>query len=191
VRSFKKKVGEAFGDGASVKFEVIPKEMWGYPEWIDKEKARKSMQDMKDRKIQYGGVESYHHMCRFQSGYVLFLPHLFSIELEGVLFADDSEQFLLRPPRPPPLQILLARRTKHRLHLRHNLRPLFRDFPSQKEIRIHNRPLGARTNRPLALPQVVRFQDATPPSHNQSMDRHDRCFVHALALSPCPVTIEK
>jgi mannosyltransferase len=66
---FREEVGEAVG-GADVNFEVIPKEMWGYPEWIDKERARKSMQDMEDRKIQYGGMESYHHMCRFQSGYV-------------------------------------------------------------------------------------------------------------------------
>jgi mannosyltransferase len=64
---FKEEVGSAVG-GVDVNFEVIPSVMWGYPEWIDKEKARKSMQDMEDENIQYGGVESYHHMCRFQSG---------------------------------------------------------------------------------------------------------------------------
>ena len=67
---FKQKVGKAVGKDADVKFEVVPKEMWGYPEWIDQERARSSMQDMKNRRIQYGGQESYHHMCRFQSGYV-------------------------------------------------------------------------------------------------------------------------
>ncbi|KAI4645290.1 hypothetical protein J4E93_006090 [Alternaria ventricosa] len=70
TEDFKRKVGKAVGEGADVKFEVIPKEMWGYPEWIDQDRAKKSMQDMKNRGIQYGGLESYHHMCRFQSGYV-------------------------------------------------------------------------------------------------------------------------
>jgi mannosyltransferase len=69
-KDFKQKVSRAVGKNADVKFEVVPKEMWGYPEWIDQERARSSMQDMKNRGIQYGGQESYHHMCRFQSGYV-------------------------------------------------------------------------------------------------------------------------
>jgi mannosyltransferase len=80
---FKEKVGKAVG-AADVKFEVISKEMWGYPEWIDTEKAKQSMQDMKDRGIQYGGMGSYHHMCRFQSGYVLCTPS------QGVFFANKS-----------------------------------------------------------------------------------------------------
>jgi mannosyltransferase len=77
---FKRKVSRAVGEGADVKFEVIPKEMWGYPEWIDQERARRSMQNMKGRGIQYGGQESYHHMCRFQSGYVTSPTPSFSLE---------------------------------------------------------------------------------------------------------------
>lgn len=72
---FKKKVGHAVGDGVDVKFETIPTEMWGYPEWIDQEKAKRNMQSMKQQGIQYGGSESYRHMCRFQSGYV---PSIYS-----------------------------------------------------------------------------------------------------------------
>lgn len=70
TEDFKIKVGKAVGKDTEVKFEVIPKEMWGYPGWIDQVRARSSMQSMKNRGIQYGGQESYHHMCRFQSGYV-------------------------------------------------------------------------------------------------------------------------
>ena len=53
---------------ASVNFEVIPKDMWGYPEYIDQKKARTSMNKQQANRIMYGGSESYHHMCRFNSG---------------------------------------------------------------------------------------------------------------------------
>jgi mannosyltransferase len=76
---FKQKVGGVVGGSAEVKFEVIPKAMWGYPEWIDQERAKQSMQDMRHRGIQYGGQESYHHMCRFQSGYAT--SHISSLSL--------------------------------------------------------------------------------------------------------------
>lgn len=69
---FKEIVREAAG--VEVKFEQIPKDMWGYPEWIDQEKARANMHAMERKKIQYGGSVSYRHMCRFQSGYVGSLP---------------------------------------------------------------------------------------------------------------------
>ncbi|RYO72852.1 hypothetical protein AA0113_g570 [Alternaria arborescens] len=76
TEDFKIKVGKAVGKDTEVKFEVIPKEMWGYPEWIDQVRARNSMQSMKNRGIQYGGQESYHHMCRFQSGFFFDHPAL-------------------------------------------------------------------------------------------------------------------
>lgn len=59
------------GAGAQMTFETIPAHMWGYPEWIDKEKARGKMYEMQRAGIVYSGTESYHHMCRFQSGYVV------------------------------------------------------------------------------------------------------------------------
>ena len=73
---FKEKVGQEIGQEVDVRFEQIPSGMWGYPEWIDQERAKEDMQAMaRNKNIKYGGSESYHHMCRFQSGYVaLFLP---------------------------------------------------------------------------------------------------------------------
>jgi mannosyltransferase len=53
-----------------IEFDVIPKAMWGFPAWIDQERARHNMKAMEAKHIQYAGQESYHHMCRFQSGYV-------------------------------------------------------------------------------------------------------------------------
>ena len=68
---FKRRVGEAISEGggaSDVSFETISPGMWGYPGWIDQDEARKCMADMKRRKISYAGKESYHHMCRFNSG---------------------------------------------------------------------------------------------------------------------------
>lgn len=51
------------------KFGLIPKEHWSYPEWIDREKAALSREAMVQKKVIYGGSESYRHMCRFESGF--------------------------------------------------------------------------------------------------------------------------
>jgi mannosyltransferase len=51
-------------------FVVIPSGMFGYPDWVDQEKARKSIVEQGARKIYKAAQESYHHMCRFFSGYV-------------------------------------------------------------------------------------------------------------------------
>jgi len=51
---------------AKIEFGRIPKEAWGFPEWIDPDKAREAFEAQRG-KIIYGGLESYHHMCRFFS----------------------------------------------------------------------------------------------------------------------------
>ncbi|GME75061.1 unnamed protein product [Ambrosiozyma monospora] len=52
----------------TVKFIVIPKPMWDYPDFIDQEKAARTREKMGRRGIKYGDLESYRHMCRFFSG---------------------------------------------------------------------------------------------------------------------------
>ncbi|KAF3048239.1 hypothetical protein E8E12_011435 [Didymella heteroderae] len=70
---FMTKVTEA-GTGAYMVFETIDTTMWGYPAWIDRDVAREKMDDMQtEGGIPYAGTESYHHMCRFQSGF--FFDH--------------------------------------------------------------------------------------------------------------------
>lgn len=65
---FVRRVKEA-GVGADMIFETIPASMWGYPAWIDRDVARDRIDDMQRQGgIPYAGTESYHHMCRFQSG---------------------------------------------------------------------------------------------------------------------------
>ncbi|KAK9381261.1 nucleotide-diphospho-sugar transferase [Kockiozyma suomiensis] len=53
----------------TTKYGKIPKEHWGFPEWIDKERAAKTRQEMAEKKIIYGDSVSYRHMCRFESGF--------------------------------------------------------------------------------------------------------------------------
>ena len=55
-----------------VQFEVISDKsgMWGFPDWIDEGKAMASIASQGAHGIKYGGLESYHHMCRFNAGYV-------------------------------------------------------------------------------------------------------------------------
>jgi len=43
--------------------------MWGFPEWVEQEVAKEGIRKQDDAAIMYGGMESYHHMCRFYSGY--------------------------------------------------------------------------------------------------------------------------
>jgi mannosyltransferase len=57
-------------------FDVIPKEDWSYPSWIDPQKAQQSMAHQQKAGVWNGGKESYHHMCRFYSGTFYTLPAL-------------------------------------------------------------------------------------------------------------------
>lgn len=50
-------------------FHIIPKEHWGYPDWIDQDKAAENRKKLVEQDVIYGGSESYRHMCRFESGF--------------------------------------------------------------------------------------------------------------------------
>ncbi|KAI9679025.1 MAG: alpha-1,2-mannosyltransferase (Kre5) [Trizodia sp. TS-e1964] len=54
---------------SKVEFGKIDATMWGYPDWVDAEVAKEGIRKQGDEAIMYGGMESYHHMCRFYSGF--------------------------------------------------------------------------------------------------------------------------
>lgn len=62
---FMEKVTEAVS--GTTRFGLITPDMWGYPDFIDQEKAAETREKMKN--IIYGDSESYRHMCRFESGF--------------------------------------------------------------------------------------------------------------------------
>ena len=49
-------------------FETVSGSMWGFPDWMDPKEARRRMKQQEARGVMYAGMESYHHMCRFNSG---------------------------------------------------------------------------------------------------------------------------
>lgn len=55
---------------APCEFGVVGPDMWGYPDWIDHKVAKEGIAKQGDAAVMYGGLESYHAMCRFYSGYV-------------------------------------------------------------------------------------------------------------------------
>lgn len=58
-----------------VEFGKVGPDMWGYPDWIDPKVAKEGINKQGDEAIMYGGLESYHFMCRFYSGYAAPSPH--------------------------------------------------------------------------------------------------------------------
>lgn len=49
-------------------FEVLKKEEWTFPPSANVEHARAKIKEQGDNGVYKGGLESYHHMCRFYSG---------------------------------------------------------------------------------------------------------------------------
>lgn len=67
TQEFKDITGAAVS--GNVKYGLIPKEQWSYPDWIDQEKAALAREKMKEKKVIYGDSVPYRHMCRYESGF--------------------------------------------------------------------------------------------------------------------------
>lgn len=68
-----KKVTTSLASGKTY-YGEIGEEHWGFPSFIDQDKARAVREDMAQRKIIYGDSVSYRHMCRFESGFFFRQP---------------------------------------------------------------------------------------------------------------------
>lgn len=62
------------------KYGLIPTEHWGFPDFIDQERAKEVREDMGRRKIIYGDSISYRHMCRYESGFFFRHPLMMDYE---------------------------------------------------------------------------------------------------------------
>ncbi|GAP84164.1 putative glycosyltransferase family 15 protein [Rosellinia necatrix] len=68
---FKRKTSAA--TKAECRYEVIPKEHWEKPSWINDDLFAESVKILEENDIQYASMLSYHQMCRWNSG--LFYKH--------------------------------------------------------------------------------------------------------------------
>lgn len=82
-----KSVTSALTSGRT-RYGKIDNEHWGFPDFIDQDKAAKVRQDMHERKIIYGDSISYRHMCRYESGF--FFRHPIMLEYEWYWRVEPS-----------------------------------------------------------------------------------------------------
>ncbi|KAG0744809.1 hypothetical protein G6F57_010406 [Rhizopus arrhizus] len=61
---------------ADLRFGLVPERHWSYPSWVNKTLAAEKRAEMGRNQVYYGELESYHHMCRFQSGFFFDHPLL-------------------------------------------------------------------------------------------------------------------
>ncbi|KAI7906301.1 nucleotide-diphospho-sugar transferase [Cokeromyces recurvatus] len=75
TEDFKRAMKEA-APQAEMKFGLVPEKHWSYPAWVDPNLAAEARIKMDQKGVLYGGLESYHHMCRYQSGFFFDHPLL-------------------------------------------------------------------------------------------------------------------
>lgn len=89
---------------SQLNFVQIPSEMWSWPEengveTPSREEAEAQWKAMKKQRVPYVGVESYHHMCRFYSGFFYDHPALASYKYYWRV--EPEIQFTCRIPYDP------------------------------------------------------------------------------------------
>lgn len=57
-------------------YEVVPKEHWSLPDWIDESRFMNSLEYLGTIGVGKGWMVSYHHMCRWNSGFFYKHPFL-------------------------------------------------------------------------------------------------------------------
>ncbi|KAH7303483.1 glycolipid 2-alpha-mannosyltransferase-domain-containing protein [Stachybotrys elegans] len=159
-------------------FEVIPENMWGYPDWIDRDKARSSMDNMKAQDVPYAGKESYHHMCRFNSGF--FFDHHALLPYKWYWRVEPSISFTCAITYDPFVE--MERHDKRYGYtvalweVGKSVPSLFRKIADWKASRsISTTTLWTAMMQPSYLPWPLRSLAAWLPYHDSSGDSWNLC----------------
>ncbi|EPX75354.1 mannosyltransferase complex subunit [Schizosaccharomyces octosporus yFS286] len=84
---------------ADIEFGEIDSEMFGFPSNIDASVYQEAIADQGDRGIMYGDAESYHHMCRFFSGF--FYKHPLLLKYQWYWRVEPDVTFTCDIPYDP------------------------------------------------------------------------------------------
>lgn len=94
-------------------YGLIPHEHWSYPPWVTQEDAAAAREKMAHDWVLYGARESYHHMCRYFSGFFYRHPLLadfdyyWRMEPDVHYYCDlDYDPFLYMQVGPMQLDLL-------------------------------------------------------------------------------------
>ncbi|KAI0862398.1 nucleotide-diphospho-sugar transferase [Xylaria cubensis] len=94
---------------SSVEFGKVGPEMWGYPDWIDPKIAKEGIAKQGDAAVMYGGLESYHAMCRFYSGF--FYKHPLLAKYEWYWRLEPEIKYFCDITYDPFLEMIKANKT--------------------------------------------------------------------------------
>ncbi|CAK0785082.1 hypothetical protein CVIRNUC_008288 [Coccomyxa viridis] len=72
--AFQKRTSAA--TSAETLYGVVPQAHWSYPAWVNESSAADARTAMRRAGVLHGGSESYHHMCRYLSGFFHHHPLL-------------------------------------------------------------------------------------------------------------------
>lgn len=92
TQEFKDIIGNLVSGEAE--FARIPHAMWSFPDWVSPEVAKAAFQKQEAKHASKSGMESYHHMCRFESGFFYRHPamrkfkYYWRVEPETTLLCD-------------------------------------------------------------------------------------------------------
>lgn len=76
---------------AEIKYEIIPKEHWDIPSWINKDMMKESAKLLEEQNVQYASLQSYHQMCRWNSG--LFYKHPALLDMQYYWRVEPNVHF--------------------------------------------------------------------------------------------------